>query len=229
VVESSRATLLSTVARLRLEYSPGTDEQPPARLFLKASHPDPNPELVASSLKEVAFYETVAPLMPPAIVPHCYDVALDPGASIFHLLLEDLAETHFIVTEWPLPPTVEQCERIIEAYALLHSFFRTSSSAERIDQHSPAQPAPRRAISPRAPGRPPWVLDRTRESLEMVRLGTLDFVLCGVAHVSRFVPEMGTLVLPYLWKDTDTMFVALDGRMGQTLEPLLPSTSTAAT
>jgi tripartite ATP-independent transporter DctP family solute receptor len=61
----------------------------------------------------------------------------------------------------------------------------------------------------------------TRESLEMVRLGTLDFVLCGVAHVSRFVPEMGTLVLPYLWKDTDTMFAALDGRMGQTLEPLL--------
>ena len=42
-----------------------------------------------------------------------------------------------------------------------------------------------------------------------------------MAHVSRFVPEMGTLVLPYLWKDTDTMFAALDGRMGQTLEPLL--------
>ena len=64
-------------------------------------------------------------------------------------------------------------------------------------------------------------LGATRESLEMVRLGTVDFVLCGVAHVSRFVPEMGTLVLPYLWKDSDTMFGALDGRMGQVLEPLL--------
>ena len=32
---------------------------------------------------------------------------------------------------------------------------------------------------------------------------------------------MNTLILPYLWKDTDTMFAALDGRMGQTLEPLL--------
>ena len=60
-----------------------------------------------------------------------------------------------------------------------------------------------------------------REGLEMVRLGTLDFQVCGVAHVSRFVPEMGTLVLPYLWKDTDTMFAALDGRMGQSMEPLL--------
>ena len=55
----------------------------------------------------------------------------------------------------------------------------------------------------------------------MVRLGTLDFQVCGVAHVSRFVPEMNTLILPYLWKDTNTMFAALDGRMGQSLEPLL--------
>ncbi len=64
-------------------------------------------------------------------------------------------------------------------------------------------------------------LGSIREGLEMVRLGTLDFQLCGVAHVSRFVPEMNTLVLPYLWKDTATMFAALDGRMGQTLEPIL--------
>ena len=64
-------------------------------------------------------------------------------------------------------------------------------------------------------------LGATRESLEMVRLGTVDFVLCGVAHLSRFVPEMGTLVLPYLWKDTETMFRALDGQMGQIIEPLL--------
>jgi tripartite ATP-independent transporter DctP family solute receptor len=64
-------------------------------------------------------------------------------------------------------------------------------------------------------------LGSIREGLEMVRLGTLDFQLCGVAHVSRFVPEMGALVLPYLWKDTATMFSALDGPMGQVLEPLL--------
>ena len=64
-------------------------------------------------------------------------------------------------------------------------------------------------------------LGSIREGLEMVRLGTLEFQVCGVAHVSRFVPEMNTLVLPYFWKDTDTMFSALDGRMGQILEALL--------
>jgi TRAP-type transport system periplasmic protein len=64
-------------------------------------------------------------------------------------------------------------------------------------------------------------LGATRESLEMVRLGSTDFVLCGVAHVTRFVPEMGAFVLPYLWKDTETMFKALDGRMGEIVDPLL--------
>lgn len=64
-------------------------------------------------------------------------------------------------------------------------------------------------------------LGATRESLEMVRLGSTDFVLSGVAHVTRFVPEMGTFVLPYLWKDTETMFKALDGRMGEIVDALL--------
>lgn len=121
MVESSRTTLLSNVARLRLEYSPDADVRLPARLFLKASRPDPNPELAASGLKEVAFYQTVAPRMPPGIVARCYDLARDPETRIFHLLLEDLAETHFVVTEWPLPPTREQCERIIETYARFHA------------------------------------------------------------------------------------------------------------
>src|SRR5437867_11882701 len=43
-------------------------------------------------------------------------------------------------------------------------------------------------------------LGATRESLEMTRVGSSDFVLCGVAHLSRFAPEMRTGVLPYLWK-----------------------------
>lgn len=98
-VESSRTTLISAIARLRLEWSLDADGALPSRLFLKMSRPDQNPDLAASVLKEVAFYDTVAPLMQPGIVPRCYDAARDPGTSAFHLLLEDLAETHFVVTE----------------------------------------------------------------------------------------------------------------------------------
>jgi hypothetical protein len=100
-IESSRTTLISTIARLRLEYSPDAEGPRPSRLFFKASRPDHSVELAAAVLKEVAFYETVAASMRPGIVPHCYDAARDQTTSTFHLLLEDLAETHVVVTEWP--------------------------------------------------------------------------------------------------------------------------------
>jgi len=53
------------IARLRLEWSIDADEHVPSRLFLKMSRPDQNPELAGGVLKEVTFYDTVVPLMPP--------------------------------------------------------------------------------------------------------------------------------------------------------------------
>jgi thiamine kinase-like enzyme len=120
-VESSRTTLISAIARLRLQWSDDAAGRRPARLFLKMSRPDQHPDVAASALKEVAFYDTVAPLTPPGIVPHCYDALRDPASSAFHLVLEDLGETHDIVSEWPLPPTMDQCERIIDLYARFHA------------------------------------------------------------------------------------------------------------
>jgi tripartite ATP-independent transporter DctP family solute receptor len=64
-------------------------------------------------------------------------------------------------------------------------------------------------------------LGKIRETLEMAKMGTVAFVLCGAAHVSGYVPEMSILVLPYLWKDTQTMFNALDGPLGQYINELL--------
>ena len=60
-------------------------------------------------------------------------------------------------------------------------------------------------------------LGKIREVLEMAKVGTVDFVLSGTGHVTGHVPELGMTVLPYLWKDTDTMFRALDGPFGQYL------------
>jgi hypothetical protein len=36
------------------------------------------------------------------------------------LLLEDLTDTHFIATEWPLPPTLAQCETMVRGLARFH-------------------------------------------------------------------------------------------------------------
>jgi tripartite ATP-independent transporter DctP family solute receptor len=64
-------------------------------------------------------------------------------------------------------------------------------------------------------------LGKIRETLEMVKVGTIDFTLSGTGHVTGHVPELGITVLPYLWKDTDTMFQALDGPFGQYLNERL--------
>lgn len=64
-------------------------------------------------------------------------------------------------------------------------------------------------------------LGKIREALEMTKVGTIDFVLSGTGHVTGHVPELGITVLPYLWKDTDTMFQALDGPFGQYLNERL--------
>ncbi len=60
-------------------------------------------------------------------------------------------------------------------------------------------------------------LGKIREALEMAKAGTVDFVLSGTGHVTGYVPELGITVLPYLWRDTKTMFEALDGPIGQYL------------
>ncbi|NIS78978.1 MAG: DctP family TRAP transporter solute-binding subunit [Anaerolineales bacterium] len=64
-------------------------------------------------------------------------------------------------------------------------------------------------------------LGKIREALEMTKVGTVDFVLSGSGHVTGHVPELGITVLPYLWKDEETMFQALDGPFGQYLNEKL--------
>jgi aminoglycoside phosphotransferase (APT) family kinase protein len=46
---------------------------------------------------------------------------VDGGAAGWHVLLEDLTDSHEVVTEWPIPATMEQCERIIGAHARFHA------------------------------------------------------------------------------------------------------------
>ena len=117
----SRPALVSTAAPLRLEYSPDTPEEAPRRLFLKATRGGLDPGLQSVGQREVAFYRHAAPLMPGGPIPRCYDGQFVDGN--FHLLLEDLSETHTVITAWPLPPSEEACERIIDTWASFHAFW----------------------------------------------------------------------------------------------------------
>lgn len=61
-------------------------------------------------------------------------------------------------------------------------------------------------------------LGKVRETIEMVRMGTLETAIGGVAHIQRNVPELGITVLPFLWKDLTRLFEVLDGPLGKELE-----------
>ena len=50
-------------------------------------------------------------------MPRCFDAAWDEETKAWHLVLEDLSESHAMPTEWPLPPTMAQCKAILATLA----------------------------------------------------------------------------------------------------------------
>lgn len=117
-VETARTTLVSTIERLRLRYDGAAG---PATLIRKTPRGDIEESLRAILAKEIAFYITVAPVTPPGQLLSCYGVAGEEESR--SLLLEDLTDSHTTVGEWPLPPTLEQCERSMDAYAVFHAHW----------------------------------------------------------------------------------------------------------
>src|SRR5205807_2212221 len=82
-----------------VEYSFDAPGEAPTRLLLKSSRDGLGAGLQAIvGEREVAFYTQAAPLMPGGPFPRCYDAECSSGR--FHLLLEDLSETHMVLTQW---------------------------------------------------------------------------------------------------------------------------------
>lgn len=121
-VESSQETLLSRIIRLRLGYAEVAHNAPRSVIF-KTGLPE---RLVAASdggHNEVSFYAEVATDMPKGIVPGCFDAHWDRASNAWHLVLEDLTDSHAIATTWPIPPTLPQCKEIVRAIARVHAHW----------------------------------------------------------------------------------------------------------
>jgi hypothetical protein len=71
--------------------------------------------------REVAFYGTAAAAMPARLVPQCFDAKWEAETKDWHLLLEDLTDTHRIATVWPVPPIEAECRAIVSALARVHA------------------------------------------------------------------------------------------------------------
>jgi hypothetical protein len=121
-VENARATILSRIMRLRLAYD-GDAGDAPRSVFFKTGLPERLDGSWSPGRQEVAFYSQVSAAMPARLVPRCFDAHWEADTKGWHLILEDLTDSHMIATAWPVPPTFAQCESIIRARARFHAHW----------------------------------------------------------------------------------------------------------
>ena len=119
-VLSSIKKLRSHTFRLRLSYE-GPAANAPTSVILKTGHLGRDGRPSYANRHELAFYRDVAPALPERLVPGCFERVEATETTLWHLLLEDLTDTHFIATEHPLPPTSAQCRSIVQAWGQLHA------------------------------------------------------------------------------------------------------------
>jgi hypothetical protein len=119
-VESSRATLLSRIIRLRLLYD-GDAGGAPGSVIVKTGLPERSGGGWNAGRQEVAFYRDIAAAMPSRLVLRCFEASFDADTTAWHLLLEDLTDSHATAATWPLPPTTRQCEHILQVLARVHA------------------------------------------------------------------------------------------------------------
>jgi hypothetical protein len=117
--ESSRATILSRIVRLRLAYA-GPAPNAPATMIFKSGLPERKNSDWSGGRQEVAFYREVGASVRGGLLPRYFSADWDAATRDWHVLLEDLSESHRIATTWPLPPPAETCEAIIRTWARFH-------------------------------------------------------------------------------------------------------------
>jgi hypothetical protein len=107
----------STNVRLSLQYMDGSQGALPQRLFLKMVNANLDDESFDSS--EVNYY--MRDYMGVAGVPlvHCYYAAFSKELQRYHVLLDDLSETHVLAEE--KAPTLEYGLALADGLALMHA------------------------------------------------------------------------------------------------------------
>ena len=120
-VETSRDTLISRIARLRLTYDRHGDAGP-SHVFFKTSHDLADATFRDLGRKEAAFYDLVAAATPSGLLPRCYEAIDEPGGH-WHLMLEDLTASHETLRDWPVPPTLPRWNAVVAAHARFHAFW----------------------------------------------------------------------------------------------------------
>ena len=107
----------SANARLRITYSPGSQGALPARLFLKMVETDLDDEFFGGS--EVTYYTQDYVGVEAAPLLRCYSGAYSEADRRYHLLLDDVSQTHVEARE--KEPTLEYGLALAEGLAVMHA------------------------------------------------------------------------------------------------------------
>jgi hypothetical protein len=224
--EAPRDQLVSRIMRLRLAYE-GAAESAPGSLILKIALPGRSNEgPFVQGANEIAFYAKVAPAMPVGMVPRCFDSAWQAETRQWHLLLEDLTDTHEIATPWPLPPDEGLCRRMVQTLARFHAAWwddprlgteigtRFDAEAARQAMHNHAGAYQRFAdhLGDRLSPKQRDLYERFFAGVHRVQARMLTYrnvtLVHGDAHVwNCFVPKDGSDDLRYF--DWDTWRIGL--------------------
>ncbi|HET9907143.1 MAG TPA: hypothetical protein VFQ23_10895 [Anaerolineales bacterium] len=107
----------STSANLFVKYTEDATGSLPERLFLKMVNTDLDDEYFGDS--EVTFYTRDYVDVPEAPLLRCYDAAYSKDLHRYHILLDDVSETHIEAAE--KEPTLEYGLALADGLAILHA------------------------------------------------------------------------------------------------------------
>ncbi len=108
----------SSNVQLRLRYTPGAQGALPTRLFLKMVNTDTgDDEFFGPS--EVHYYTRDYVDVPDAPLIRCYHAAYSEAQQRYHLLLDDVSETHVLALD--KSPTLAYGQAVAEGLAALHA------------------------------------------------------------------------------------------------------------
>jgi len=116
-------SLIKTVAQpfgaatvhIEVGYSHSVPPTLPTRFLLKIDGPD-----CLAGNHEVEFYRRYSSVLPNSPTVRCFDAVYDDSRRAYHILLEDLTNTHYMV-EREAPPTQAEAEHMIDTLAALHA------------------------------------------------------------------------------------------------------------
>ncbi len=123
-VVSMTPTILSQIWRLKPTYEDETGAAAngaPRTLVLKTGTLDTPGGAWVGGRHEAAFYSNVAPSTPAGLLLRCFESSYDTATAAWHVLVEDVTDTHVVATQWPLPPSMAQCETIVRTFARFHA------------------------------------------------------------------------------------------------------------